>query len=278
MLSGWPRGTRGGDEFLFEHRASLIADALAEPPSLIGVMVRAALEDRLGALAPTLPGATPALARKSLSEFFELVSHELGNAVTPLEISASQLGDLVPTGDRRLKRIGDVAARLRTFASSLHTLLPMEGEPFAPFDLLLAVSDALAQTATERNGHLRPVVAVPAVTLLGPQKRFTLALVQLIRNAAQAAGDRTLSLWVHGEPVASGLELRLEDDGPGVPNDLVGSLFDRGVSGRGGSGLGLAIVREVVEREMGGSVRYQPGASGGAVFVIGLPKTAVVLG
>jgi len=73
--------------------------------------------------------------------------------------------------------------------------------------------------------------------------------------------------------------LVVEDDGPGVPEQLRETLFERFVRGagdRGGSfGLGLAIVRAVAETH-GGSVVVEPtgerdGATYGARFVVTLP-------
>jgi signal transduction histidine kinase len=74
--------------------------------------------------------------------------------------------------------------------------------------------------------------------------------------------------------------LIVEDDGPGVPELLAGTLFERFVRGagdRGGSfGLGLAIVRAVAESH-GGTVAVEqthPGAERpGARFVVRLPAT-----
>ncbi len=82
-------------------------------------------------------------------------------------------------------------------------------------------------------------------------------------------------------------ELVVEDNGPGVPAELVPTLFERFVRGagdRGGSfGLGLAIVSAVAESH-GGSVRLENherahGTEGrvGAKFVVTLPASSHVL-
>jgi signal transduction histidine kinase len=69
--------------------------------------------------------------------------------------------------------------------------------------------------------------------------------------------------------------LAVEDDGPGIPDDLHEKVFERffrGSSDRGGSsGLGLSIVRAVTESHAG-SVRLEPPLDGrGARFVVRLP-------
>jgi two-component system, OmpR family, sensor kinase len=77
--------------------------------------------------------------------------------------------------------------------------------------------------------------------------------------------------------MGSRAELIVEDNGPGVPSELVPTLFERFVRGagdRGGSfGLGLAIVRAVVESH-GGSVRLENRSPHGARFVVDLPASS----
>ena len=68
--------------------------------------------------------------------------------------------------------------------------------------------------------------------------------------------------------------LTVEDDGPGIPDELRSRLFERFVRGRGdsggGSGLGLSIVRAVALSH-DGSVEAERAPSGGARFVVRLP-------
>ncbi|HWL48051.1 MAG TPA: ATP-binding protein [Sphingomonadaceae bacterium] len=72
-------------------------------------------------------------------------------------------------------------------------------------------------------------------------------LGNLIENAAKYGGSR---VFVTVERSPGYVELLIEDDGPGIPDDLRGTLFQRGArldTGKPGTGLGLAIVRDVVE-------------------------------
>ena len=69
------------------------------------------------------------------------------------------------------------------------------------------------------------------------------------------------------------VELVLEDDGPGIPEQLRAVIFERfhrlddaRAADIGGSGLGLAIVSEIVER-LGGSVIAEAGAAGARIVV-----------
>jgi two-component system, OmpR family, sensor kinase len=76
--------------------------------------------------------------------------------------------------------------------------------------------------------------------------------------------------------------LRVTDDGPGIPEDKRGMVFerfrrldsDRGRA-KGGSGLGLAIVRDLTAN-FGGTVRVEDTPGGGACFVVTLPASTSV--
>jgi signal transduction histidine kinase len=70
-------------------------------------------------------------------------------------------------------------------------------------------------------------------------------------------------------------ELRLADDGPGVPAEKLEKLFDvfyrsDPSRNRKGSGIGLAISRKIIER-MGGAIHAELPEAGGLAIVIRLP-------
>ena len=97
------------------------------------------------------------------------------------------------------------------------------------------------------------------------------ALESLVKNAVDALKGRagTITLRVHDEPEA--VVLSVADDGPGVPAEVAGDLFEPGVTTKtGGWGLGLALTRRIVE-DGGGRVSHEPSAAG-AVFTIRLPR------
>ncbi len=180
-----------------------------------------------------------------------------------------------------------------------------------PCDLAQIVVEAAAELGPVSAQHEISLDVQPAVVEVSRDELHRLAL-NLIENALRhtppgteirvstsiAAAD--ISSGAHLPPAAARLsvgeprrpageahlpagEARLivEDDGPGVPERLAGTLFERFVRGagdRGGSfGLGLAIVRAVAESH-GGSVSVQqthPGAEQpGARFVVTLPAVA----
>lgn len=106
-------------------------------------------------------------------------------------------------------------------------------------------------------------------------------VVNLVTNALIAIEGRDGALVrVTAEGGPSGVRLVIEDEGPGVPRELEGRLFEAFTTGRArderhpGTGLGLAICRGLIERQ-GGSIVHERPASGGARFVVSLPREAL---
>lgn len=109
----------------------------------------------------------------------------------------------------------------------------------------------------------------------GEKEDFDEVLGNLIDNAGKWASS-VVSISV--EPLADSpgrpfMEIRVTDDGPGVPADEIDTLFERGkrLDERvPGTGLGLAIVRDIVEM-YGGQARLAHAPAGGLVAVLKLP-------
>lgn len=110
----------------------------------------------------------------------------------------------------------------------------------------------------------------------GEKQDFDEVLGNLIDNAGKwaAAEVRVAAKIVPDSGRRPMLEIRVEDDGNGVPDDALDTLFDRGrrLDERvPGTGLGLAIVRDIVEM-YGGQARLEHAESGGLAAIVLLPS------
>ncbi len=97
-------------------------------------------------------------------------------------------------------------------------------------------------------------------------------LGNLVENAAKYGGGR---VFVTVEPKGKMIDILVEDDGPGIPEDRRGELFTRGArldtTGKPGTGLGLAIVRDVAEI-YGGTIHLEESEDlGGLLARLSLP-------
>lgn len=99
-------------------------------------------------------------------------------------------------------------------------------------------------------------------------------LEQILVNLVANAGRYGRRVWVLARRVDGRVLITVEDDGPGVPEELVPDLFEpfvRGPSARGdGTGLGLTITRRLVEA-LKGTIVYEPRDPNGARFAVWLP-------
>jgi signal transduction histidine kinase len=98
-------------------------------------------------------------------------------------------------------------------------------------------------------------------------------LLNLVTNAADAVPGEGGQIHLHATTLANGAaELVIEDNGPGVPPEILPNIFDPFFSTKGssGTGLGLAITHKIIH-EHGGELAVERSPLGGALFRITLP-------
>jgi signal transduction histidine kinase len=134
---------------------------------------------------------------------------------------------------------------------------------------------ALAEAAgVRREGLTVDVSGVGAGRVVGDRAALAQVVRNLVDNAARHARTR---VELHVGVADGWVELRVDDDGDGVPAEERERVFERFVRldearsrDAGGSGLGLAIVREIVSAH-GGTSTARESSLGGASFVVRLP-------
>lgn len=105
----------------------------------------------------------------------------------------------------------------------------------------------------------------------GDEQGIRQCLYNVIMNALQAVSFAgTISVTVGDAPARDAIAIIVEDDGPGIPSEIVDTLFEPFTSGRQeGTGLGLSIVRRIVQAHGGEvSVKNTPHAQ----FTITIPR------
>jgi len=240
-------------------------------------------EERSSTIATSVPSLERA-QRESAVALIErqtrLVVHEFRNTLVPLQASlgallrgmTSQHGE----GESALhrQRVEQGFQRMFGFLSELEQTANLAVAAPAPFELSAVIQDAIAAV---RNDHHLDVGlrSVEGLRVAGNRSRFVLALVSVLRNAAQVSVRPVAKVQIQVSLNASDelVVVQIDDDGPGVPLEDRPLVFERGFTRRtGGNGLGLALVREVVAAEMRGLVRCEAGDLGGARFVLAVPS------
>lgn len=211
----------------------------------------------------------------AVGRFAAGVAHELG---APLSVADGK-------AQQALRRTGEDGQVLREIRGELHRIhqtvrqLMEFARPVQPAWRTVTVAHlaraALAQIEAERDRAgvtlLGPDID-PGLKLHGDRLRLEQALVNLLRNAVQAApgGRVRLGASTGGDRI----QLTVEDDGPGVDaatrQRLFEPFFTTKPSGHG-TGLGLAVVEAVVD-EHGGRVTVESSELGGALFRLSFPE------
>ncbi len=106
--------------------------------------------------------------------------------------------------------------------------------------------------------------------------RLGQVLMNLLANARQAmeAAEKGTTLVVRTRERGDIVEIRIVDDGPGIPEDVKAKIFDWFFTTKPpgeGTGLGLAVSREILQAH-GGNLRLEDSPGGGATFVLEIPR------
>jgi two-component system, OmpR family, sensor kinase len=126
-----------------------------------------------------------------------------------------------------------------------------------------------AARAGRANGLVVDVSVPSGLHTVGDGRRLRQVLLNLLTNAAQA-GARHVQL--RGSDVGGRVQLEITDDGPGIPADVRGRLFEPFVTTKPtGTGIGLVVSRRLIERH-GGTLTLVSGEGPGACFHIELPE------
>ncbi|RMF10724.1 MAG: nitrogen regulation protein NR(II) [Alphaproteobacteria bacterium] len=205
-------------------------------------------------------------AARTVSGMAAVLAHEIKNPLSGIRGAAQLLEDSLPESERTLAqlictesdRICGLVDRMEVFGDER----PLTRTPVNIHDVLDHVKK-IAVSGFAR--HIRIVEdydpSLPPVP--GDRDRLIQAFLNLVKNAAEAIGTQRsdgriilntafrpgVRLSVPGAKDRIGLPLQIcvEDNGPGVPEDLTAHLFDPFVTTKqSGTGLGLALVAKIV--------------------------------
>jgi sigma-B regulation protein RsbQ len=221
-----------------------------------------------------------ALANERRDHLLSVVSHELRAPLTPIvgfsELALGRypnLSEEVREAFRVIKRNGE---HLIAVVDDLQNLTRSRRGSRAPTPEHIDLASFVDQLLTDLSGQdVEEVVlrTVGAVAWMDPE-HLTQVVTNLLSNA-----------WRHGRPPVrititvdgKTASLAVEDRGDGVPAGFVDRLFEAFSQAQAGDqrssaglGLGLAIARDLMVAN-DGELAYEPGAGGGARFVVSLP-------
>jgi signal transduction histidine kinase len=220
------------------------------------------------------------------------VSHDLRTPLTAIRGAAYNLADGVVKEPAAIGRYAKLILRnaeeltsmienVLAFSATLHSNAEKRREVLAVGDLLEHAAAALAQEIEHAGCRIEVNVAPDLPQVGGNPVEIELVVRNLIGNAVRhgAAGKW---IGVSAAPAGEGVEIRVCDRGPGIPErerERIFEPFYRGEQTRAqrvpGTGLGLSLVKNTIER-YNGAVEVHNSSGGGAQFTVRLPAAPKV--
>lgn len=188
----------------------------------------------------------------ALGRFSAGVAHELGAPLSVIDGDARRLMPAcrAPDQARRMDRIRGQVRRTRDLIQQLMDFVRADDRRTKPVELARLVDRAVAGIRPEADSlgiKLETAVDAPTARIRGRAVRIEHALLNLLRNAVQAAHEQVL---VRAGADVDGVWLTVDDDGAGVKPAERARIFEpfhTSCTDGGGTGLGLAIVKSVAE-------------------------------
>ena len=142
----------------------------------------------------------------------------------------------------------------------------------AEFDLARLLTRVVAREMRGRSGVKAhsPGLDEP-VTLRGDEELLERAFENLVRNAAEAAGDGGSRVEIETTAEADSVEVRIADDGPGLTPDHPREPRPFFTTKAGGLGLGLPLARKILLLH-GGDLELIDPPEGGLTVLVHLPR------
>jgi signal transduction histidine kinase len=257
-----------GDEIgqIMQSRNETVAELRRHEDDLAQAIARLEAQDRLA----------------SLGMLSASVAHEMN---TPLAVLHGSIEKLIENGsDRltqdRLHRMLRVTRRLITISEGLLDFARVRRHALEPVALNPLIHEAWNLVAIdEKSNDVNLSFDVPEdAKVFGNQDRLVQVFVNLLRNSLLAI-ERDGNIGVRATPATCdgqrAWSVAIEDDGPGIPAEVLPDIFDAFVTSRldaKGTGLGLTVAQGIIDQH-GGAIHAGNRPGGGARLEVILKAT-----
>ena len=206
------------------------------------------------------------------------IAHEVKNPLTPISISIDDLQksykERLPDFDSTLdETVGVIRAEIKRLTKML--------DEFASFARMTppVIADVKSDRLTDDiktlykreidSGKLQIDNSSRRKIFRIDHERIRQLLINIIKNGFESSPETSVRIEIND--TETGVTMKVEDDGPGFPDNILRSGFRPYVSGKaGGSGLGLVICQRIVY-DSGGTIELYNREEGGAGLIIDLP-------
>lgn len=214
-----------------------------------------------------------------------VMTHEMRNAITPIISLADDMmarparyaTEVDESYDEALSVIADQSKGIKHFLEAYYSLThlpPPEPEAIPARDFFSRIGTLFGHEAAARGleSQILNVTVARELVLNIDVALMTQAIINLLRNSLDAISGRSDGRIELTATVSEGQTyLRIEDNGPGVADEIMENLFQPFMTTKpGGSGIGLCLSRQI-ERPHGGDLKLTSRKNHGASVMITLP-------
>ncbi len=217
-------------------------------------------------------------ALASARDFSAVSAHELRTPLTAMRTNLEVLSTLDLPEEQRKEVVNDVIRTQSRIEATLGALERLAQGELSTFDDHVPVDitellDRAAHDAMRVYPDLEvSLIPAPTVIIVGLPAGLRLAVDNAIANAVKHGGATRVQLSAVSS--RAGVEIAIDDDGTGVPDEERKVVFDRfsrgSTASHSGSGLGLALVAQQAELH-GGTASLEASPLGGARLLLRLP-------
>ncbi len=212
-----------------------------------------------------------------LGEMAASIGHEVGTPLATIDGHAQRLcrRNQDPANEADLQTIREEVGRIEHFVRELLSFGGGSSRGYQSVNFEAVLQEAAREARRGHPGEVR--IRVDSADFPGGEPiveaeliRLQLALKNIIANALLAAPEGTVDCWVRMD--SGELLCQIDDDGPGIPEEILERIFDPFFTSRPGrgTGLGLALVDRIVFEHCG-RLRAGRSDSGGARINLRLP-------
>jgi nitrogen fixation/metabolism regulation signal transduction histidine kinase len=213
---------------------------------------------------------------KAWQRLVRVLGHELNNSLAPIKSIAGSLGAMLKRGQRApdweddmrsgLDIIENRADGLSRFMQAYARLARLPAPVLAPCEVP-ALIHRVAALETRLPVH---VLEGPALSLACDAAQLEQVLINLLKNAVEAAQETGGGVRIAWKKTATHAEIAVEDDGPGLANTA--NLFVPFFTTKSeGSGIGLVLCRQIAENHRGSLTLTNREGASGCIALLKLP-------
>jgi signal transduction histidine kinase len=216
-----------------------------------------------------------------------MITHEVRNPLSSIglntELLEEEIGEL-------MSEHGERAAEARALCSAIQSeldRLTMITEEYLHFarlpkpklqeealaTIVKSVTDFEREPMSARGIQLEVELADGLAPVMVDEAQLRQALINLLRNAGEAVaevGTGRVRVYTRRGPSPRTAEVVVQDDGPGIVEELAAKIFDPFFSTKdNGTGLGLALTQQIIS-DHGGTIRVESRPGHGASFIVSL--------